>query len=137
MFFAAADPSGEAIKNWLLVLGFLLSIAGNVVGLIAFFRKPTKQQREVSFSFEPASKVEFDRHVKLTNQTLEKLARDSDERRRAIYEKLEKLGDRMGADVTQVREHVAGLERGFELLDQRMVLMDQKLDRAIERRRAM
>lgn len=137
MLFAAAEPNPVDLYKTLVVLQFLGGLVLLGAQLIALARTNKAQKREVTFGFEPASKVEFDRHVKLTNQTLEKLAKDSDERRRAIYEKLEKLGDNVRSEVTHVREHVAALGKGVELLDQRTVLMDQKLDRAIERRRAM
>ena len=58
--------------QWLLALGFLISVATNVVTIVSFSSNK-KLRREVNFAFEPASKREFDEHTRWNAGDHEKL----------------------------------------------------------------
>ena len=57
---AAATPEPQAFLQFWVIAAFLLGIAVNIVTVIKLART---QKREVSFTFIPASKDEFDKHV--------------------------------------------------------------------------
>lgn len=59
-------PNPDPATAWqvILTLGVLVAIGAN---MITMFRVNRKQQREVSFSFEPASKKEFDQFTITAN----------------------------------------------------------------------
>jgi hypothetical protein len=64
MLLDATPQAGPFLELWVAV-AFLAGVAANLVTL---FRVNQKQKREVSFSFEPASKMEFERHVESNRQ---------------------------------------------------------------------
>jgi len=64
MLLDATPQAGPFLELWVAV-AFLAGVAANLVTL---FRVNQKQKREVSFSFEPASKVEFERQVESNRQ---------------------------------------------------------------------
>lgn len=70
--FAAAAPSPDAATAWqvVLTLGVLLTLLANAVIII---RTGRAQKREVSFGFEPAGKVELEKHIEWNRREHENL----------------------------------------------------------------
>jgi len=60
MTMLANTPDPKLFTDLWVIAAFLLGVAVNVVALVMVGRK---QKREVSFSFEPASKEDFDAHI--------------------------------------------------------------------------
>lgn len=60
MMLAQGTPSAQGLMDFVLIIGLLASIAGNIA-MVVSARKT--QKREVSFGFIPAAKDEFDKHV--------------------------------------------------------------------------
>src|SRR5687767_7356399 len=56
----ATTPDPKMFTELWVIAAFLLGVAVNVVALVMVGRK---QKREVSFSFEPASKEDFEAHI--------------------------------------------------------------------------
>lgn len=60
-FFASTGvPEPKSFLELWIAVGFVASILGNVFQMV---RGSQRQKREVSFSFTPASKEEFDKHA--------------------------------------------------------------------------
>lgn len=60
LFASAATPKPESFLELWITLGFMASIAANIFTVV---RVSKTQKREITFSFDPASKEDFDRHV--------------------------------------------------------------------------
>lgn len=134
---AAATPDAGAFLNFWVVLAFLFGIAANVVTVIAVARK---QKREVSFSFEPASKQDFDRHLARYSSDQQTLDRRIDGLDRTLKKHIdEKVGglaasaedgrERLKDKIDGVAEKVAGLERETGTQTAWLERMDEKLER--------
>lgn len=60
-----ATPEAHSFLQFWVIIAFLVMIVAQIVSIIVAIAN-RKQQREVSFTFTPASKVEFDHHVNET-----------------------------------------------------------------------
>jgi hypothetical protein len=114
-----AEATNSDVITWGFVL-VLTTIAANVVLIITTRRT---QKREVSFGFEPASKEEFDEHKKHTSRIHD-----------ILFDEIRKVNVSTAKDVRDLGERVAGVETQMELMNQRTVQIDTKLDRLIERK---
>ena len=76
MLASAPAPDGNSFLNWWLALGLVVSVLGNIATpIIILVINARKQKREVSFTFEPASKQEFDKHVQDTKDGFDRIDR--------------------------------------------------------------
>jgi len=143
MIFAAANPDPVALYQTLVTVQFLLGIFVAVLAVVTFFRNKA-QKRDVTIVSEGVSKKQFDEHaaardrqfndhVKANNEMFEQIGKDASERRRLIYEKIESTRKDLGDRIVGVGNQVAGLETGQEMINQRVIEIGGKLDRAIER----
>ena len=113
------QPGANEIGIWFGVFALVVSVVTNIGIFVATFRS---QKREVTFAGEYARKEEFDRHV----ERFEKETRQLNDDRKFDVREVHRRMD-------GVEKAVSGLESGTELLNQRIVQIDQKLDRMIER----
>lgn len=134
------DPTSAQIGTWVQILSILLNIAMMIVFLATI---NAKQKREVSFAGEPVDKKEFDlfkTEVKtVVDNIFAKLGGVERGVEARMREELRRLdGDAresrktMHNELTKVREDVAGVQASQELMNQRLVQMDQKIDRLVE-----
>jgi biopolymer transport protein ExbB/TolQ len=110
-FLAAATPDATHFMQFVLSVGLVLSV---VVNVVALFKLGKTQKREVSFSFEPASKKEFDEHVqanrrefdehvKANERMFEEIGKDASHRRQFIYDKIDKTEGKVMAALGELR----------------------------------
>lgn len=104
--FAATNPDPNYLYQFLLVISFLGNIVTMIVALV--FRNKA-QKREVSFSVEPASKKEFDKHLEDCSAMHARVAEDlneADSRRKAIYNEIGKVRLELKADIQRCEDKV-------------------------------
>lgn len=117
-------PAPDPATAWqvILTLGVLVAIGAN---MITMFRVNRKQQREVSFSFEPASKKEFDQFTSTTNanfvQVREEMKADradnqrhASERSKTIFNELKSTRVELDAKIDDTRRELADKIDGME-----------------------
>ena len=112
----ATPQAGPFLELW-VAIAFLAGVAANLVTLI---KVNQKQKREVSFSFEPASKMEFERHVESNRQEHAQLATKLSGVERGWAEKL------------GVVEH--GLAREMQEMERRLNAADEERTHALHNR---
>lgn len=106
------QPSASELGTWVMVLFMVVSAAGTCVTIVTNFRT---QRRQVSFEGEYARKDDFDSSTKQLNEDRKFDVRE-------IHRRIDSLS-----------AQVSGVETATEMLNQRMVQVDGKLDRMIER----
>jgi hypothetical protein len=104
MLFAEAIPSAMDWKGFGIVCLFLLT-AGEKLGLWRFLRGPEK--REVSFAAQHPSKEEF----RELGQKVENIESYGALRRKAIYERMEKLQSETGGQLASLHEKINGVSQ--------------------------
>lgn len=117
-------PTPDPATAWqvILTLGVLVAIGAN---MITMFRVNRKQQREVSFSFEPASKKEFDQFTSVTNanfvQVRDEMKADradnqkhSSERSKTIFNELKSTRVELDSKIEDTRRELADKIDGME-----------------------
>lgn len=113
MFAQATAPDSVTAWNVVLTIGVLVAIAANVIALLR-----TKQKREVSFTFEPASKQEFDQFSATTNQNFVSIRAEISRERSAnevhasarsktIYDKMESVRTELDSKVEDTRRELS------------------------------
>jgi hypothetical protein len=120
----AAAPTPAQFSAFWFVLAFMATVAANIAAVIAVARK---QKREVTFGFEPASKVEFTKYVDQNQREHENLFSKIggvergamarlDQRFETIQSKAEegreKLHDRINEILGEVRELRGEVRKG-------------------------
>jgi len=90
MIIAAAEPEAGAFLQFWVIIAFLAGIAANIVTVLMVARR---QKREVSFTFEPASKVEFERHIENNRQEHAQMFAKIGGIERGANEKIERLNE--------------------------------------------
>ena len=97
--FAEATPEPNGFLQFWIIVGFLASVIGSVVSVVVMLAN-RKQKREVSFSFEPASKVEFERHVEWNRREHE-----------SLHSKIGGVERGSNAMVEKIRQEISEMER--------------------------
>ena len=113
--------------QFMLTLAFLASVWS---GIGVWRNGRRTQKREVSFAEQFASRETVERIEFSLGESMKKDSAN----RREIYDRLRNDTEVLHEKINGVDRKVGGLETATELLSQRMIQMDQKLDRAIERR---
>jgi hypothetical protein len=119
-------PNPTELGTWMIVAAFVVSAASGAVSMIAAFRT---QRRQVSLTDQYVRTDEFDRHKTDFDKHVDRFERE-----------VNKLNEDRKMDVREVHRRidavssqVSGVASSVDLLNQRMVQIDQKLDRTIER----
>ena len=144
-----SDPSSYQSIGWLSLATF--AVAGGVNQLLAITDrikgKPPAEQLasshlHLSRRFDSLEKDVQNLRVEIKRDR-EETARENDDRRHAVYAKIEAMRLELKQDaaglqekVSAISSQVTGLETAASLLTQRALQIDQKLDRFIERRAA-
>jgi hypothetical protein len=103
MIFAAATPEAGFLLN--------LIVAVNVAAVFGL----KKQKREINWAFEPASKREFDEHVRASKKdfdehvraneaAMEQITKEASARRQLIYSKIEQSEARVMQAIEALRK---------------------------------
>jgi DNA anti-recombination protein RmuC len=159
MMLAETTPSATEV---LLVLGFLISLLGNVSQFGMWWQSRKKQSVELSpdpvtvqFAKRFADKHEFDRHVQENAQQHEALRGKLDQdrqqsnehisqRQKTIFDainsmrstfekKMDDKHEQNSGRLNHLERLVGGLEKSTELQNQLLARMEIKLDRVAER----
>lgn len=98
MIFAdATPPDPNAFLQFWLIIGFLASIFSNiVVAVVVLIGR--KQKREVSFTFDAASKEEFVKHVE-----------DNDKQRGLLHKRIDDVIDDYNAKFQSLPNEIVAL----------------------------
>jgi hypothetical protein len=82
------QPDPTHLLQFTLIVALFISIVNGVASIYSVFGG-RKQKREVSFTFVPASKEEFDEHVRASKAAQEELSRRLEETAKYLAEKSE------------------------------------------------
>jgi hypothetical protein len=115
---AAADHT-DTVITWGVIL-VLTTIGANIAVIIGTKRS---QKREVSFEFTPASKEDFDKHCAHASRMHD-----------LLFDQIRQMNASAALNLRESSERIAGVETQIDLMNQRMVQIDTKLDRLIERK---
>lgn len=129
MIFADAAPPDHA--NWLTNLQFFATV---ITGLIVLWSMLTNkpQKREVSFEQELITKADFDKHSKDDSTALKNI----DDQLESLRTERKNDADGLHDRITSLAREVSAVQVASEFTNQRLVQIDGKLDRAIERNRS-
>lgn len=126
-FLAETDPSW-VISPWMLILSWILTTGATSVVLVKAL-SGRAEKREVTINPKPVSEAEFVRHEKDDQEALAK-----------IEHALEQLNTDRKTDVREIHRRIDQVDREVsanskvqEVFGQRLVQIDTKLDRLIER----
>jgi hypothetical protein len=129
MLFAAAEPNPVDLYKTLVVLQFLGGLVLLGAQLIALARTNKAQKRDVRMVSEAVSKEDFDKHVE-----------ENSEASNSARQELVELRAERKADITALHiringidTKVAAVEATTMLTNQRLVQMDGKIDRLMDR----
>lgn len=127
--FAAADPDPSFLLQFILAL----SLLGNVASMImSFVQRGKAQKRDVTIYSEAASQKDFEEHCRENKRMFDQIQQNASERGRNLFEKIEENRKELSAEITCVKESVAGLEAESKMTNQMIARMDGKLDRLRE-----
>jgi hypothetical protein len=111
MMFAETDA--KALATFLNVTQYIAMWVIAIAGAIAVFRKPPKQQREVTMGFEAASKKEFEEHVKANEakfgaieQEFKQVRAAASERRRVMFLHVDEVKHEMQNEIKEVAKQM-------------------------------
>lgn len=125
-----AETTNSDVITWGVIL-VLTTIAANIAVIIGTRQK---QKREVSFEFEPASKVALDtlstENTKVHEQIFAKIGGVE----RGAKSALETQVEIVRRDVIKCGNDISGLQASTELQNQSLARVESKLDRLIERK---
>lgn len=121
------------------VLVSIFALAAGANQFVALFRnifpRPEKsEKRDVTISDKSASQKDFEEHCKENNRMFEQMRQEASRRGSDLFSKIEENRRDLSAEITCVKESVAGLEAESRIGNQRMSHMDGKLDRLLERK---
>jgi len=129
MLFAAAEPNPVDLYKTLVVLQFLGGLVLLGAQLIALARTNKAQKRDVRMVSDAVSKEDFDKHVE-----------ENSEASNSARQELVELRAERKADITALHiringidTKVAAVEATTMLTNQRLVQMDGKIDRLMDR----
>jgi hypothetical protein len=116
-------PTSIQVAGWLACLVAVVAAANQVFRFWNNLGMGKKERREVYFGLEPASKAEFD-----------KCQEHCGKRHENMLAKIDHVDRDLADELKKIRERLAAVERDAGFLNQRIVQMDMKLDRLIERK---
>lgn len=121
-------PTPDPNIAWqvILTIGVLVAIGANI------FTAARAQKREVSFSFEPASKEEFKRHMAANAQEHRDLFAKIGGVDRGSGQKISSEIQAMHVRVNAIEKSVGGLETSTELQNQQLTQMQADIKRILE-----
>ena len=124
--FAQAGPM--ELGAWMLCAATALSMANSGAKFWDRLKgKPPAEQLAATGDL-------LEKRVNVVENTIDRVAHDQDERRRAIYAELGKIKDDMNQSFVGLSREVAALQSNSDMTNQRLVQLDSKLDRLIERK---
>lgn len=129
MIFADSAPANHA--NWLENLQFFATLTTGLMVLWSMVSN-RPQRREISFEEELVNQEEFERHTRDDAAALAKIDSALESIRAERRDDVNDLHHR----ITEVSQDVSALQTAADFTNQRLVQIDAKLDRAIERRAA-
>lgn len=108
----SATPEPNSFLQFWVIIGFIAMVVGQIISIIVMLAN-RKQQREVSFLFEPASKKEFDQFTATSNanfvQIREEMKQDRADNQRHASERSKTL-------FTEMKDTRVALERRINRL---------------------
>lgn len=114
MIFADANPSPQALSDFMQVLSLLVSLGASAVSMVAFSSSRRVQRREVSFTREMASKEEL-LHIAKDLERIEKglaeIRAENKDDRQLIMAALEARLEKVTVRVDRLLEGVTRLEK--------------------------
>ena len=115
----AAAPDAQYLYQFLLTVGFLVSLITNVVLMI---RGGKSQKREVSFADQFASKEAFDKHE-----------RENKKEHAFLHQRISDGDHRLAEELNVVGKELSGVRASNDIQTQHLLRVEAKIDRAIER----
>lgn len=130
-----ATPEPQAFLQFWIIVAFIAMVVGQIISIVVSLAN-RKQQREVTFSFEPASKKEFDEcALRCRSETLAlraELARDREsnqvhgsERSKTLFQQIEKVRVELMGKNEELR---ADMQRNFQDTERALGRIEGKLD---------
>lgn len=107
MIFADATPNANSYLQFWLSLSLIASVGASLLAVVGYFSN-RKQKREVSFSFEPASKEEFMAHVERNEREHENIFKKIGGVERGAMERLDAKFAAMQTSAEAGREKIHG-----------------------------
>ena len=132
---AQLNASPVEVAGWLGCLFVLTAGFGQLIKLYDRLKgKPPTEQLEMSGNALAERVEDIERALKET-------AAEADQRRRAIYSEIGKLRDDIRKDLQSfevslraISNDVAALDKAGDISEQRLAMMDAKIDRLLERK---
>jgi hypothetical protein len=132
MIFAATDPTPAQLGIWIGCAFLLLNFLTCLLTLIKQIRDDP-EKRQVSITPNVATKEDLGRHVEDNRQEHQNIFAKIGGVERGLREEIKKDVGHLSDKISDVSADVTGLNKTNELQNQRLVHMDAKLDRLIER----
>lgn len=130
-----ATPEPHAFLQFWIIIAFIAMVVGQIISIVVSLAN-RKQQREVTFTFKPASKEEFDahaadcRHERAALRAEIKAEREANqvhgsERSRTLFNQIEKVR----VELTESQKELAAeMQRNFQDTDRALGRIEGKLD---------
>lgn len=132
MFAQATPPDSTHLLQLVLIVSLFATIASAIATVVNVVSN-RKQRREVNFAFEPASKVEFDKHSEENKRAHEHLYTVISSKERGLREEAAWNTDKLHDKVNAVANDVSGLKQSNELQNQLMAAANSDIKKILER----